>query len=36
MTENDRFLTLLQVLYQGLNLMAKGIKKLIDEIKQQS
>jgi len=31
-----RFLTLLQLLYQGLNLMATGIKRLIDDIKQES
>jgi len=31
-----RFLLLLQVLYQGLNLMAKGVKKIIDDIKQES
>lgn len=30
------FLALLQILYQGLNLMAKGIKGIIDEVKQQS
>ena len=29
-----RFLTLLQILYQALNLAAKGIKGIIDEIKQ--
>jgi hypothetical protein len=31
-----RFLALLQLLYQGLNLMAIGVKRLIDEIKQES
>ena len=27
------FLALLKILYQGLNLIAKGIKGIIDEIK---
>ena len=30
------FVALLSILYQGLNLMAKGIKGIIDEVKQQS
>lgn len=29
----SQFLTLLQVLYQGLNLMATGIKRIIDQVK---
>ena len=32
MTE-DRWLQILQLLYQGLNLIAKGIKREIDELK---
>lgn len=32
MTE-ERYLRLLQLLYQGLNLIAKGIKKEIDDLK---
>jgi len=28
-----RFLQVLTIVYQGLNLIAKGIKKIIDEIK---
>lgn len=30
---DDRYLRLLQLLYQGFNLIAKGIKKEIDTIK---
>ncbi len=32
MTE-ERYLRILQLLYQGLNLITKGIKKEIDELK---
>lgn len=32
MTE-ERYLRLLQLLYQGLNLIAKGLKREIDELK---
>lgn len=33
MLDRKHFLALLHILYQGLNLMAKGIKRLIEEIK---